>query len=443
MNYLIVQLTGNDAIFARFHLKRGVLAIDGATRETIDQEHTLASLLMDAAAAAAGRENERVVLVLPINHLFMRELELPISDRRKIRELLPLELKGETAFDSEELVFDSLQLEGGKTLAIWGKRKEIAEMISLMTANGMEPENVTAAPFSWHFLLPDEVRSGHVAITDGDSLAVYRDGHPCWFRALQGGELSLEVTRTLAALEVGKGIKVEKVLLHGAAAKLLSEFPEGPPVFSLLPGNSEMDTVFSDNTPVVRDLAGAYAVVRAVALEDPINFRSGDLAYTAGRNKALKRLRVSMILAAVLLLLLIAETSLRFFLVNRDLDSVNNSIRAIYRQVFPNRKKPVDEVSELRSEIKRLGGGGGSVSILRTLRKLAEIKGNDVAGLYEVEMDGNQLRVRGDASSATAVNDFRTRAAAVFDGTEVGEIKSRSNGSVTFLLRGTIREGGR
>jgi general secretion pathway protein L len=53
------------------------------------------------------------------------------------------------------------------------------------------------------------------------------------------------------------------------------------------------------------------------------------------------------------------------------------------------------------------------------------------------------LRVRGDARSIQAVNDFRTRGAAVFAGAEVGEIKSRPDGSVTFSFRGTMKEEGR
>src|SRR5512136_2513860 len=111
MNYLIVQLTGNEALFARFQLKRGALVFAGAFRETIGQAHPLAAMLEEAAAA--DREGERVVLVLPAALLSMREIELPLSDRRKIREILPLELKGETAFATEELVFDALPLDDG------------------------------------------------------------------------------------------------------------------------------------------------------------------------------------------------------------------------------------------------------------------------------------------------------------------------------------------
>jgi general secretion pathway protein L len=442
MNYLIVQLSGSEALFARFQLKRGMLVIEGAARETIDEQHTLATLLAEAAAVPA-RQGERVILAIPAARLSLREMELPISDRRKIREILPLELKGETAFDTDEVVFDSLPLDGGKVLATWVKRHDLAGQIDLMAGNGMEPEIVTASFFHWHILLPEDARGGLVAVTDGESLAVYRDARPYYFRALQQGELFPQVARTLAALEIGKGAKVEKVFLHGPAARQVREIPTPPPHFAVLPGNREMDAVFGGENAAERDLAGAYAVARAVALEEPVNFRSGALAYTAGREKALKKLRIAMILAAVLLLLLIVETTLRYYLVQRDLNSVNNSIRAIYRQVFPNRKKPVDEAAELRAEIKRLGGGIATAGVLPVLKKLADIKGSDVSGLFEVELDGDQLRVRGDARSVTAVNDFRARAVPLFGGAEVGEIKSRPDGSVTFLLRGTVKEGGR
>jgi general secretion pathway protein L len=440
MNYLIVQMIGNDLLFARLHMKRGALAMDIATRETIGPEQNLPSIIA-AAASAPGRESERVILDIPPNRLFMREMELPISDRRKIREILPLELKGDTPFDPEELVFDTLRLDGDKSLAIWCKRLEVAEYIDLMTQNRMEPEIVTASMFSWHHLLSDDGKRGNVAITDGESLAVYRDGTPLYFRALPEGELVRQVTRTLASLEIGRELRVEKVFLHGTAAKAYSDLPEVPPGFSLLPLNRPMAEFFGGEDPAFRDLAGVFAVARGVALEEPVNFRNGGLAYTAGRKKALRRFRISMALAAALLLLLIGETALRYFLIKRDLDSVNSSIGAIYREVFPKRKKPVDEVAELRSEIKRLGGGVTGSGVLPVLRSLAEIKGNDVSGLYEVEIDGDQLRVKGDARSAEAVNGFRSRAAERFTGAEVGEIKSKPDGSVSFVFRGTVRGG--
>ena len=61
----------------------------------------------------------------------------------------------------------------------------------------------------------------------------------------------------------------------------------------------------------------------------------------------------------------------------------------------------------------------------------------------ETDLDGNQLRIKGDARSAQAVNDFKARLKPVFASLEVGEIKSRPDASVTFSLRGTLKEAGK
>jgi general secretion pathway protein L len=75
------------------------------------------------------------------------------------------------------------------------------------------------------------------------------------------------------------------------------------------------------------------------------------------------------------------------------------------------------------------------------LKRLAELKNDGIKGFYETEIDGNQLRLKGDAVSFQAVNDFKARAGSQFAAAEVGEIKSRPDGSVSFTFRGTLQEG--
>jgi general secretion pathway protein L len=259
------------------------------------------------------------------------------------------------------------------------------------------------------------------------------------------GAFATEAGRTLAALEITRGIKVEKVCLHGSASReavsgVHSETVPGI-AFTPLPVTGELAMTFPADQVAARDLAGAYALVRGCRSKDPLNFRRGDLAYTAGLAKLRTKLRLTICLAAALVLLLFAEVGLRYYLVTRDLSSLNNSITSIYREVFPTRKKAVDEVAELRAEIKRLGGTAPGASLLPLLKKLAELKGDDIAGIYEAEVEGGQVRLKGDARSVQGVNDFKARGAALFSGVEVGEIKSRPDGSVSFAFRAMLKEG--
>lgn len=443
MNLLIVEVKRNELLFATFRRKRGVLSFVEATRHHLGHEDSFSRLVEEFVPA--DREERRVILAIPAGQIGMRELELPLSDRRKVRELLPLELKGETAVDADELVFDALTLDGGKVLAVWAKRHAVENLIGVMTETGMEPEMVTASLFSWQHLIPAEAASGTVAVTDGEALAVYNNGKPLYFRALAAGDPDAEVAKTLAALEIGKGIVVDRVFSHGGhsqkdavsaehAGEKVSSFPP-------LPLDGKFLETFAADADAARDLAGTYAIARDVTAGDPVNLRSGALAYTAGQAKALKKLRLSMFLAAGFVILLFAEVGLRYYLAKKDVDSLNNSIKAIYREVFPTRKKPVDEVAELRAEIKRLNSGKTTSNVLAVLKKVAEAKGDDVFGVYEAEIDGNQVLLKGDARSIQAVNDFKLRAADVLSDAEVGEIKSRTDGSVTFVLRGTVKEG--
>ena len=445
MNYLIVQLSADEALFARFRKKGKDLVFVGASRDAIDAERPFASLLPEIKQK--GETEEKIVLAIPPSLLFMREVEFLLPERRKVREVLPLEMKGETAVDTDELVFDALPLAGGRFLAIWGKRHEFAREIRGMEEEDLEPEIVTASLFHWGTLIPEKTGSAAVALTDGDALAVFLDGAPAYFRPLGQGDLAEEIRKTLAALEIAKGIRVGQVFLHGCAARLagdaaLPEMP-GETSFAPLPITGGLAATFPADHAAARDLAGAYALARACSGEEPVDFRRGELAYTAGRAKTRKKLRLTLTLAAAAVLLLFGEVGMRYALVARDLASLNASIRSIYREVFPTRKKPVDEVAELRTEIKRLAGSGAESSVLSTLKKIAELKGDDITGIYEAEIEGRQVRLTGDARSVQGANDFKARAATVFTGAELSEIKSRPDGSVGFSFKATVKGGGK
>lgn len=426
MDILIVQLKREEAILAGFQLKKRAVAFTSAERHPLQGG---AEELPRILAAAAAKEGERrVVLALPPHELFMRELELPISDRAKVRELLPLELKGETALDTDHLAFDALPLAPGKHLAVWGRTPVLAERIGLLKEAGLEPEQVTASLFHWGKLAP---ATGTVAVTDGEALAAFRDGVPIYFRAFPAGSGEAEISRTVAALELAQGIRVDRVISYAGGSREQD---------SLAQANPKLAEAFGNDAHAAHDLAGAYAVAAAVADGSAINLRRGPLAYTAGTVKLYRQLRVTMALAAALVLLLIAESGVRYYLVKRDLTSLDASIRGIYKEVFPNRKKPVDEVAELRAEIRKLEGAKASSNVLKTLKEVAEAKGDDVGGFYETEVEKGELRLKGDAASIQAANDFKGRAMRLFDAAQVSEIKSRPDGSVTFNFQGKIKE---
>jgi len=195
------------------------------------------------------------------------------------------------------------------------------------------------------------------------------------------------------------------------------------------------------NPQTFHQLIGAYAVAQAIHAGALPDFRRGDLAWTAGNMLLRKKLRLTALLAIVAVALLFVGKGLQYHAARKDINSLNSSISAVYREIFPTRTKAVDELAEVKGEIRKLAGAESSGGVLDVLKQLAEAKGAGINGLYEVEVEGKALRLKGDAKSSQAVNEFKAALAPLMTTVEVGELKSRPDGGVTFSMAATFREG--
>lgn len=436
MDILIVETLPGEVCAVRYRRERGTLLFQGAEHSPLDGSGNFTAAYDELAVT--GKREMRVVLSLGSASVFSREVELPIADRRKQREVLPLELKGETAIDSDGLLFDALPLCNNRVLAVWGIEAELREKIDAMAASGLEPEMVGCHMFHWDQLVP-AAEDGPLALSDGCSLAVFSKGTPIMFRTLNQDDAVADIDRTLAMLELGTGIHVDRVFLHGKAARAGTAGKQSCRSFAVLPVTGAHAAAFPDRETALR-FAGSWALAAASLHGEPVNFRHGRLAYMAGRERLRKKLRWTVFLVAILAALLIGETGLRYFFVKQDLSSIDASIRQIYREVFPERKRAVDEVSELKAELRRLGDAAAGRSVLMILSDIAKAKGEDVSGIYEAEIDGGQVRLKGDARSFQAATEFKARLAPLFASSEMGEVKSRPDGTVSFMFRGVLGE---
>lgn len=426
MEILVVAQRPGELAAARFSCRRKEVAFIDGQRVPLESQHGLG----DAVAAMAPlRQGVDCVVLAADPALFsFRDMELPLRDRRKLRQVLPLELKGETAQEADELQFEALPADD-RVLALWMKKKVLAEFITTFAGAGWEPAVVTTPLLYRRYLVPQQEPDAAFAVADAAGVAVFSAAQPVYFRPFRSGTWKSELERTLAALELGKGLEVPQVYLIGDQAEEAVS----------LQGKEGERVYFPLSCDEVGD-ADLYAVACAVAEGDVADFRHGEFAYRGQFDQLMKKLRLTAILAGILGLLLIAEGVVRYTFVRRDLLSLDKSIAAIYRDAFPGRRKAVDEVAELKAEIRRLGGTMPSVGVLTVLRRVSEAKTDDIIGIYEAEVEGGKLQVKGDARSTEAVAQFKGRLAPFMDA-EVTEMKSNNDGSVSFILRGAFKEG--
>lgn len=433
MDYLIIRINEDNVAAARFTISGRSASLGGAAAFALDDQSDLSSVVSQIASGITG--SPRVVVCLPPAMFAQRSVELPLTDLRKVREVLSAHLQNEIALPVEEAVFDVLPAGAGKYLALWAQRSEVAASIELFQEAGCEPQIVSAEVFGWPYLagIPSDC-----VVCDGSALAVIVAGRITYLRALDAADPQKQLLATLSALEFAGGLP-SRMVVFGDQAEVLVATGGLPLEVEQLQLPDDLAAMFRTEA-AFQSLAGLYAVARACHSGDIPDFRRGDLAWTAGNVKLRKQLILTTALVIAVVLLLFVYKGLQYRAARADLASLNSSIATLYREIFPTRSKAVDELSEVKGEIRKLAGAESSSGILDVLKKLAEAKGTTINGLFEAEVEGRTLRVKGDARSAQAVNEFKTALAGLLSTTELGEIKSRPDGTVSFSLSGTLKE---
>jgi len=434
MDYLIVQVEEKLLTVARFAVSRRSAELIAAASIVLDEERSLADAVRNVAENMSG--SPRVVLCLPPALFAQRSITLPFNDLRKVKAVLPSHLQGDIALPVEELALGVLPDGEGRFLALWARKSDIGAAIVPFREGGLEPQVVSSLPFALADLpgVPPDC-----AICSGNTLSVLSSGHLTYFRAFNSAVTVPMIAATLSALELSAGAQPPLLCLAGTGVALAAADTLPLPV-EVLEVPPELGHLFK-NDETFHQLAGLYAVAQASHAGTLPDFRQGELAWTAGDARLRRKLLLTGILAAVVVMLLFTGKWFQYCAASADITSLNKSIESIYHEIFPTRSKAVDEISEIKGEMKKMGGIENSGDYLDVLKKLAEAKGSSINGLYEAELEGSTLRIKGDAKSVQAVNEFKAALAPLLSVSELGEVKSRPDGTVTFKITGTLQEG--
>lgn len=426
----VIQLHESGFTIGRFrHAGREPAPLTAIRHQTGNREELISRLREVLASVTKGET--RTILSVPPSLLNLRELQLPITERAKIRAVLPFELAGETAQEDADIVCDAVALAGGAQLAGWAAQGQIADLIAALTEAGAEPEIVTVSCLHWNLLLPPD-SAETVAICDSTAVSVCCQGRLLFCRTLNSSIDDLE--RTLATLELTRDLQIDRILLLDPLLLPLATTSER--AIELFPLPDALKTPVSQDGLAPLALAAPFAAALATCFGGVFNLRSGPLAWKQKNRRLLRAIRLPLILACVAAVLLLAEAGTRWYLLSRDIRSLNSSISKIYRESFPNRKKAVDEAAELKAEIRRLEGTSLSPTILPFLRLLTEQKGSEINGFSEIDYDGTRFKVKGDGRTSATISAMRQKLVTAGWQVEQPEITSRPDGTVLFQLKG-------
>jgi type II secretory pathway component PulL len=102
----------------------------------------------DFSVDEAGEDIENAYLSLPVSSLNFRVIDLPFSDKNRIREILPFELDGIILGGTDTVIFDCVVLgnSGDKyqVLAVYIEKEDAREILARLKSFNLEPVFVTS-----------------------------------------------------------------------------------------------------------------------------------------------------------------------------------------------------------------------------------------------------------------------------------------------------------
>jgi type II secretory pathway component PulL len=215
-------------------------------------------------------------LSLPLDLLNFRVLELPFSDKERIREVLSFELDGLILGGTEGIVFDASILgeSNGRSnvLVSYITKEELKKHLERLGSLKADPRIVTSIELAFAVGSPSSRESITELLLDPEPL----------------GE------------EDRKSIAIKEI--------------ESP----------------------------------------TINLRRGELSFTADVQKTKKGLRITAILGILLALVFLFDVGARIITTKREIASAKEEIRKTYLSVFPQDKKIVSELYQMKSHLKEL-----------------------------------------------------------------------------------------
>jgi general secretion pathway protein L len=391
---------------------------------------------------------------LPPSIFSFRNLSLPFSDPRKVRQTLGFELEPISARPMDEMLFDFSvyeKKEGSRIMATLLPKTEISGCLDILGSARLDPDVVTAGwlpVLSWLLRRPASPRQG-IFLEVGEERSViylFLNRKVALVRALSGAPPAPWASAAEDRAEAGTSDFLS--FIAGALADTLHSFvhlhgatinPER--IFAAGPGASyqgfikgladatgiECEAVDLIRAGAVKTGAGLGEIPEAALLQGAValalgagsqefNFRREEFAKSKDPRGIRRNTVRAIIMLGILSALLLADMWVEYGFLTKKYDALGAALNGLYLKSFPEAKRIVDPLGQMKialNEASKEAGVEAAASSGLVIDILKDIS-NRIPAAFEMRItrlliDRETVRITGRTDTFNTVNDIKGR----------------------------------
>ena len=406
---------------------------------SFSSEAELVSILRDRSGDWAGA---KIIASIPGERFSQRLLHFPFSDRKRVEKALPFELEDSVPYSLDDVVIDHMVVgeiaKDGKgkdetpVLGIMLPKTVLRQQLDVLAAGGLDPQAIVPSPVGLAAVSRMVPTEGVVLLIAGNDLCLKNNETVIAFRSFSASPATGGAAHTLKALETTHGVQVGKILVLGREHTA---------------GWEDLGIALEHVVPEYNGKKAEEPVSLGIALSGDINFRKGEYAFRLADEGTRKRKRTLIVAGVLALVLFAANLGVKFYVVQSGYGKLDREIKGIYQQLFPKEAMPGDPVRFLRDKLsnarKQFGVLGTGSSALDAMRAVTEGIPKEVrVSFSEFNLEGDRLKLQGDASSFESVDKIKAELQKVPQFAEVTVLDTRMgvDNKVKFRLDIKIKQ---
>lgn len=189
------------------------------------------------------------------------------------------------------------------------------------------------------------------------------------------------------------------------------------------------------NPEIIEGQERMGAVVKEV--DNPIvNLGRGEFSYTGDTDKIKKSLKLTALLAALLLLVFLSSAVFEIVVAKKEIAAARDDIRKTYIRMFPQEKKITSELYQSRAHLKELQEKEKYFVGFSPLPFLLDLAAGRRQGVSfsEITMDKGRIIMKGECPSLSDVQQLKTGLERAATGVEITDTKAISQGRTLFTV---------